>query len=169
MILYKNRLILGIIRKFFNIVFTAINAILSVFNLQLTALIALIGVVLYFTGALEGNAAFKLIYEIILILSIVYAIIATVKKMLGLGKKKVKRSKGAQLVSGKDDNSQQETNAPAVKNEVPEPIKEDNANEKPIYYRVKQNRDYVMAEYSDRYELYRIESGTLKKIRTDYK
>ena len=43
------------------------------------------------------------------------------------------------------------------------------AVETPTYYRVKQNSEYVMAEYKDRYELYRIIDGQMKKIRTDYK
>ena len=41
--------------------------------------------------------------------------------------------------------------------------------EKPRYYKLKQNPDYVMAEYSDRYELFLITANGLKKVRTDYK
>ena len=41
--------------------------------------------------------------------------------------------------------------------------------EKPKYFKVKQNPNYIMAEYMDRYELLvKTESG-LKLVRTDYK
>lgn len=39
----------------------------------------------------------------------------------------------------------------------------------PKYYSVRQNRDYVMAEYEDRYELFVKRDGGLQKVRTDYK
>lgn len=39
----------------------------------------------------------------------------------------------------------------------------------PKYYAVKQNRNYVMAEYEDRYELFVKCNGGLKRVRTDYK
>lgn len=39
----------------------------------------------------------------------------------------------------------------------------------PKYYAVKQNRNYVMAEYEDRYELFVKYNGGLKRVRTDYK
>ena len=43
------------------------------------------------------------------------------------------------------------------------------SDEKPRYYKLKQNPDYVMAEYSDRYELFLITAKGLEKVRTDYK
>ena len=86
-----------------------------------------------------------------------HAIVGTVKRLLGLDKK-VKKSKGAQIVNKKSD------------------VKDDDANdydqprkEKPTYFRVKQSPDYVMAEYSDRYELYKKSEVGLKHVRTDYK
>ena len=39
----------------------------------------------------------------------------------------------------------------------------------PKYYNVKQNKNYVMAEYEDRYELYLKTQSGLSKVRTDYK
>lgn len=42
-------------------------------------------------------------------------------------------------------------------------------SEVPRYFRVKQNPSFIMAEYSNRYELFRVENGQLVKIRTDYK
>ena len=87
MILYKNRLIFGIIKNFFVTIFTILYKILAFFNLQLTLLIALIGGILYFTGVFEQNPAILIIFYVLLIISIGYAILATIKKLLGLDKK----------------------------------------------------------------------------------
>lgn len=133
----------------------------SLFNLQPTLLVLLVGAVLYLTGLIDGNAAVKYIFQGALIISVIYAVTATVKKLLGLDKK-VKKSKGVQIV-GNSDGQIKETPA---SEEYAAPVKQP---EKPVYFRVKQNPQYVMAEYSDRYELFKITAGELKKIRTDYK
>lgn len=181
MILHRNRLIFGIIKKILRVVLGTVYHILALFNLQLTALILLIGIVLYLTGALDSNSAFKIVYELILIASVVLAIVTTVRKLLGLNKKKndkVKRSKGAQIIE--DDNAPiippPAPNYASYTAPVPPPVYNEPTapiipveHEKPMYYRVKQNPEYVMAEYSDRYELFKIVGGGLKKVRTDYK
>ena len=160
MILYKNRLIFGIIKNFFVTIFTILYKILAFFNLQLTLLIALIGGILYFTGVFEQNPAILIIFYVLLIISIGYAILATIKKLLGLDKK-VKKSKGAQIIS---------TDVKEEKEQVEE--KQEEVVQKPdlpTYYKVKNQPDYVMAEYHDRYELFRKTEQGLKKVRTDYK
>ena len=159
MILYKNRLIFGIIKNIFVTLFTIVYKIFALFNLQLTLLIALIGVILYFTGVFEQNTAILIVFYILLIISISYAILSTIKKLLGLDKK-IKKSKGAQIIVAKTEEessaeTQQEKNQPKT--------------ETPTYFRVKNHPDYVMAEYNDRYELFRKTEEGLKKIRTDYK
>lgn len=159
MILYKNRLIFGIIKNIFVTLFTIVYKIFALFNLQLTLLIALIGVILYFTGVFEQNTAILIVFYILLIISISYAILSTIKKLLGLDKK-IKKSKGAQIIDAKTEEessaeAQQEKNQPKTKT--------------PTYFRVKNHPDYVMAEYNDRYELFRKTEEGLKKIRTDYK
>jgi len=194
--MHKSRLVFGIIKKILGVIFGTIYHILALFNLQITALLLLIGLVLFFTGVFESNPTFKVVYELLIIASIVLAIVTTVRKMLGLNKKKdktVKRSKGAQIVENSNENAPiiptngyqyaQPTYqyAPPSYNEAPPipqpPIYQEAVPpvvipvepEKPVYYRVKQNPDYVMAEYSDRYELYKITGGGLTKIRTDFK
>lgn len=161
MILYKNRLFFGVIKTIIKAVFGVVNKLLSFLNLQPTLLLVLIGVVLYFTGTFDKSPAFKIIYELLIVVSIVYAVIATIKKLLGL-ENKVKRSKGAQIVSGETESKEQVSDQTVA---VAQPVKE----EKPVYFRVKQNPEYVMAEYTDKYELYKIVDGQLKKVRTDYK
>lgn len=150
----------------FKIVFGFIYKILSIFNLQPALFFCLLGIVLYFAGVFE-NAVFLLIYQLALILSFVYAIAQTVSKMLGLNKK-VKKSKGAQII----DTDKQSENVKDEKNKSEDLLDDElktTTEQVPKYFRVKQNPDYVMAEYPDRYELYQIQDGKLKKIRTDNK
>ncbi len=161
MLLYKNRLVFGIIKNLFVTIFTIIYKILSLFNLQITLLLTLVGVMLYFTGVFEQNPAILILFYVLLIISIGYAILATLKKLLGLNKK-VKKSKGAQIISTDKEQKQ----------ETPEVVQEESVikePEKPTYFKVKNHPDYLMAEFADRYELFKKTDGGLKKIRTDYK
>lgn len=139
-------------------VFKLIYKLISLFNLQFTLFVVLIGTLLYFTGTLSNNQTVLLVFQAALIISVVYAILTTIKKLLGIGKK-VKKSKGMQIVEPERKTKTEEEQTVSVE----QPIG------KPKYYRVKQNPDYVMAEYSDKYELYRIGQNGLIKIRTDYK
>ena len=162
MILYRSPLIFGFIRKIIKVFFTVLYKIFAFFNLQLTLLLSLIGLVLYITGIFEKNSIVLIIFYVLLVLSIVYAIMGTIKRLLGI-EKRVKKSKGAQIVNeqiDKQESAQEEANQ--VKTEQ---VKK----ESPTYYTVKQNNNYIMAEYSDRYELFKKTEQGLKKVRTDYK
>ncbi|MBQ9734745.1 MAG: hypothetical protein IJV95_02680 [Clostridia bacterium] len=161
MILYKNRLIFGVVRKIISMAFTVVYKILSVFNLQLTLLVLLIGAVLYLTGTLDKNPTVLLIFQVVLICSVVYAIISTVKRLLGISKKP-KKSKGAQILDTDASIDQTKVQEQAVQTVAVE-------QDKPTYFRVKQNPELIMAEYHDRYELFRVTKEGLKRIRTDYK
>ncbi len=161
MILYKNRLIFGIIKNIFVTLFTIVYKIFALFNLQLTLLVALIGVILYFTGVFEQNTAILIVFYILLIISIFYAILSTIKKLLGLDKK-IKKSKGAQIIDAKTEEEKESSTEIQQDKDQPK-------SETPTYFRVKNHPDYVMAEYNDRYELFRKTEAGLKKIRTDYK
>ncbi len=167
MILFRNRLIIGLIWKTIKVFFTVIYGILEFLSLQYTLLIGLIGVVLYFTGALDNNRVVLVIFCLILALSLIYAVISSIKKLLGIDKK-VKRSKGVQIVSNNTENQSQEHNEQEANIEVQNTIIPP-ANQYPKYFKVKQNPAYVMAEYQDRYELYKIENGKLVRVRIDYK
>ena len=87
MIIYRNRLIIGIIEKVLMAAVTVVYKILSVFNLHVTLLVALVGLVLFLTGALSASPTLSLVYKLILIFSVVYAIVSTLRGMLGLNKK----------------------------------------------------------------------------------
>ena len=162
MILYKNRLIFGIIKTIFGAVFGVLYKLIALLNLQLTLLLLLIGAVLFLTGVFEQGQTFLTLYQVLLVISAVYAVISIIKQLLGI-EKKVKRSKGAQIIDSQvqTEKLEQPLIAPTYTQIEPQ--------QKPVYYRVKQNPEYVMAEYGDRYELFRVTDGQMKKIRTDYK
>lgn len=162
MILYKNRLIFGVIKNLFKTLFTIIYKILALFNLQLTLLVALVGLIMYFTGVFEQNPALLITFYLLVVISIFYAILSTIKKLLGLNKK-VKKSKGAQIISEQTEKEEKTTETEQEKQEVVY------TPEKPTYFKVKNHDDFVMAEYSNRYELFKKTEKGLKKIRTDYK
>lgn len=148
-------------KKFIKAVFKVIYKVIAYLNLQPILLVSLIGLVLYFTGVYDGNQVVRICLQVAFILSALYAIGATIKKLLGF-EGRIKRTKGAQIVEeqGKEEPSQTQEEKQSEK--VP-------LTETPRYFRVKQNPDYVMAEFSDRYELYLVTDCGLQKIRTDYK
>ena len=156
---------------FFKTIFSFLYKLLALLNLQPTLFIALIGAVLYFTGVMNDYPVVLILFQVFLVLSAIYAIIATVRKLLGLDKR-VKKSKGMQIVGGAEKENatvQADDHTTATPVQAVAPTNEVIETEKPRYFRVKQNPDYVMAEYADRYELFLITDGGLKKIRTDYK
>ncbi len=191
MIALRNRLIFGIIKKIIVVFFTVIYKILALFNLQFTLLLLLVGLILFLTGAFENDVVLVIFY-VLIVFSIVLAIIATIKKILGIGKK-TKKSKGAQIIDTdetKQEETAEQTEQPVVAEQVVVPQQVQNvqsqvkpvqvqpvkpsvsvapAVEKPVYYRVKQNPNYVMAEYTDRYELYKKTESGLVKVRVDKK
>lgn len=189
MIILGNRLIFGIIKKIIVTVLTFVYKVLSLFNLQVTALVLLVGLVLFVTGVLERSAAALIIFCFALVLSVLGAVWFTVKRLLGLsgGKKR----KGVEIIKSKGVKTDDippaapapERARPAYAEEdAPRQVSEtaDTAQAAPAastesipayprYFAVRQNKDYIMAEYADRYELYLKDRYGLKKIRIDYK
>ncbi len=147
------------IRSLIKLLLKFIYKILSVFHLQFALAVLLIGVVLYFTGVVDKYYAIKLVLEIALVISAVYAIFATLNSLLG-GKKQKNKSHSVQIVD-QDKQKKQEVDGGAEE--------ERQINQAPVYFKIKDNPEYVMAEHSDRYELFRITEKGLVKIRTDYK
>lgn len=170
MLIIRSRLIIGIISKIISAIFKGIYKILSIFSLQWTLLLAIAGVILYFTGVLTDVMTVRVIYFLLLVCSLFYSIIATVCKLLGIGKKK---KNAVQII--KDDNKKTEEEFGLPEDDgvlqrklvEKEPVKMESGLIG--YFKVKQNPNYVMAEYTDRYELYYMTAGGLKKVRTDYK
>lgn len=156
---------------FFKTIFSFLYKLLALLNLQPALFVALIGAVLYFTGVMNDYPVVLILFQVLLVFSAIYAIVATIRKLLGLDKR-VKKSKGMQIVGGaaeSENKKEQAVNNQTLSGQTVASMQEVLVDNAPRYFRVKQNPDYVMAEYADRYELFLITDGGLKKIRTDYK
>lgn len=167
MLFFRNRLVFGIIKKILSSIFKALYAIIKVFNLQLFLFVLVVGGIVYLTGGFNGSELVKLAFYVLAGLSLLYALIETFRKLFGFDKKKKeKRNKTAE---GKKEFKTQESNpAPDIIDVVAEKPQKTEQSQ-PKYFRVKDSKDLIMAEYDDRVELYRLESGKMVKIRTDYK
>ena len=169
MVLYRNRLVFGVIGRVFSIIAKVIYRIIKLFNLQFTFLVLVAGLFLLIFGAFN-NKTLLVCFYVVLTLSVLGALYFSFTKTF-YKKKKPKKEIGD---VGDYDEREKEEKSEKVKPErsyterETEPEQEIKI-EKPKYYRVKQNPNYIMAEYSDRYELYYKTVNGLKKIRTDYK
>ena len=185
MIVYRNRLIFGVVGMIISTVFQAVYAVISFLKLQFVFLVSILWAILYLVGMTAKYPILNLFLSLALISSVMYAVVSILKALLGIDNKKRKR-RGAQLVNNQTvqpvmqtaqpvQNTQfnQTTNAsqitPQENGQAYQTGTPNAVNEQPRYFRVKQNRELIMAEYSDRYELYKISGGTLVKLRTDFK
>ena len=179
-------MIIGTIKKIITLICKGVYKLLCVFNLQFALLVAIIGSILFFCGVFEEGGFALIVFILVFIGSIVLALVLTTRKILGLDKKKEKKST-VQILPPQTPVAVQQpvvTQQPIPQTYQqpvyvqPQPtIQPTSANvqfvppveEKPKYFRVKQNPNYVMAEYSDRYELFQITQQGLKSVRVDYK
>lgn len=186
----KNHLVFGIIKKLFVYIFKFIYIFVKFLNLQPAVLIGLIGLVLYLTGKLDGTGgALQTIFYILLIFSLFYSIVKTIKSILFPNRNKEKNNdRKVESTYKKEETEENTTVPPVVKvNETVVPpvqpvpptttavppaseVKVETASKvSPVYYAVKQNPNYIMAEFPDRYELYLKTQNGLVKVRTDAK
>lgn len=169
-------------KKLIKAIFGAIYKVLSLLNLQFALLVLFVGLVLYICGVFEGGGIPLLIFTLLFIGSLLAAVIITIAKIFGAGKDKKKdKDSSVQIVSQTEEESNTKQSTPEQTSfesqqtqdiDFVQPNEFDKKNieeEKPCYYRVKQNPNYMMAEYSNRYELYLITPQGLRKVRTDYK
>lgn len=202
----KTGLVFGLIKKVIVAVFKAVYTVLSFFNLHLTVLVGLVGLVLFLTGTFDKYPTVQTGFYIAIIASVIVAIIITIKKLLGLSNKNRKR-KGVEIMNTEGAENAETAPAASLRNAAGEaealyaqtaPPQGGRASENgfqgesagagnsvgsgnsglsaadsrkayPVYYEVKQNKNYIMAEYADRYVLYFKDRNGLRKIRTDVK
>lgn len=175
MILYKSRLITDAVAGILKAVIKIIYKILKVLNLRLLALLALAGLVFYFTGLFEDVIVLAVFVAVALV-CLGFNLAAKVEKLFSIGKKN--KGGGVQMVSNRlPQNVGADSSVPPQKH-----VSDYNGNEAgytneeartevknyPIYYKVR-NSSCVMAEFEDRYELYIKTANGLKRVRTDYK
>ena len=165
---------MGALKKFLVGIFKVVYEIIAFFNLQYALLVLLIGLILFFTGVFKNSVTALVIFLIIFGLSVLLAVQLSLGKIFK-GSKKPKKQNSIVDVSLPPENTAQKKETEEKKEGFFSEKRFDTAyspyiaEEKPRYFRIKSNPKYVMAEFSDRYELYYEDNGQLKKIRTDYK
>lgn len=159
MIFIKNRGIIGILKRIIKAVFRVVYAVINLLGLQALLFTLLVGLVLYVTGIIPENKTVVIIFAVAIVLSIVFAVYLTVHR---ISKTVKKDNPSVKIITPTDVDSDLGQN----QTEQRPPIVDE---EKPRYFKVKENPNYLMAEYADRYELLLITKDGLKKVRVDYK
>ena len=137
--------------RFIDKFFRALCRVIEKLSLQpLLAVLAVWLILLALLPEKKITLAFIIIFLVLMGLALVYAIVATTYKILIYISESPSRRKERRVRAETFEESEVE-------------------RETPSYYRVTQNPDYVMAEYSDRYELYYDDGGKLKYIKTTFK
>lgn len=95
--IFKSRLIFGAIKRIVCTVLKTIYRVLSVFNLQVTILILILGLILLITGVFASVPTLKTVFWILLALSIVLAGFLTVSKVKKWGHKIFGKKKDTRL------------------------------------------------------------------------
>ena len=170
MYLYKNRLIFGFIKKVIGFVFKAIYAVLSFFNMQYAFLGAVLGAILFFTGALSNDTLFYA-YIVLIGVLVLLGLFLCFIKLFGIGKKK-KDKKGKdkkEKERSTEEKEEREENKDESYKDLYYKKDVENNNDEPVYKPVKGHSGYYMKEYADKYELFRLKNGVMEHIRTDYK
>ena len=163
MIFLKNRLVFGTIKRIIKMVFSVAYKIIKAFNLHLTLFVLLLGMVLAILGVIEKGSLEYTLFLVALGLTVVYAVVKTIKTVFG-----IKPKNGKVKIIKTDDKTQSvQEQGQAFSEQYQQPVQE--VQEKPTYYTVKNNPSYVYAEYSDRYELFLKTSSGLKRVRVDHK
>lgn len=164
MLFVKRYLVVGIIKKIVTAVAKIIYKILSLFHLEFTLLCVVLGCVLEIAnGTVSKSKTSLIVFHAILAATVVYAFLRT----LGIGKRpksEKKERKEKQTAPDEEQTKQIEEVERSFNENVALKIEE-----QPKYFRVKQNPKYVMAEYTDRYELFLDTGSGYEYVRTDYK
>lgn len=143
-----------IITKIIKLVFETVWSVIKLLyqmHLTLALLVGITGLICYWLDVFE-NQTYLILFHVALGLSVFLALykIFRIKP-----KKKEKKPENEKEAS----NSEVQTTVTETENVVDEPK----------YYAVKDKPGYVMAEYADRFELYKKVKYGLKKVRVDYK
>ena len=193
MILVKSRLIFGLIKTIISLAFKIVYKIIKWFRLIFAVLVFIAWVILHFTGVLADYPYIKIILAVLMVLALIYPIYALIRK---LTKKRINNGEeNSQTIIDSEGKTYQadkpykpyQTEQPYKPNNVfqagpnyqSELIKQEQSSSIQYsgssdptfigYFKVKQNPNYLMAEYTDRYELFLKTENGLKKVRVDYK
>lgn len=157
--------LLNTLYAIFKFIIKIFKDILIATKLFFPVICGLIGFLLFKLGIIAYGEISFLIFAFIFAMSVLLTLFTWVKRF----NKKI-------LANGKNGNNKEEVlrykRAKNQKYVVNAPIQQhkiENDVIKPRIYGVKQNPDYIMHEYPDRYELYKKNNNGKEYIRTDYK
>ena len=178
--LFKGFLVFGLLKKLIVLLFKFIYFFIKFLNLQMACLVLLVGLVLVITGTIPSSSVATTIFYVMLVLSIFVSITSTIKNLLFPKERKDKKTRSSVQIVETDTESEETEGTetkPSVKDDENNPVNinsttidvQEEKIKYPIYFAVKQNANYIMAEYKDRYELLEKTPKGLVKIRTDYK
>ncbi len=95
MLTVQSRLIYGLIKWITKGVVKLILKIIKLFSLQFALLVLIFGGILYLSGGWYTLPALQFLFYFLMIASVVYALVSTVRNLLGLGKKSDNDEKGS--------------------------------------------------------------------------
>ena len=148
--------------------------VLFCIHLQALLFVVVLGVILEVATGKVFSGTGGVLFGLAVTFTVIYAVIRTTagvtNAFTGLF-----GSKDRKKTPSPDDDEDDGDEPEIIKPQPKEPKRKEREKkkayyrEKPKYFRVRQNSDYVMAEYSDRYELFKIVDGRLIYVRTDKK
>ena len=97
----RTNFIFAPVRIAIKLVFKVIYKVLSLFHLQLFLFVVLVGLILFLTGVLTSSPVAKIITFVAVCFSLVYALITSVRSLLGLNGKKKKKFGAVEVISPK--------------------------------------------------------------------
>ncbi len=162
MLLVKSRSIFGGLKKAVKVIFEAVYKVLSFFNLQFTLLVGFLGLILYVTGLFHKYPQIRVWFLVAIIASVFLGLFLFIRKLFKKSKKLEDKAERGNVQTVRVESEATETKEEIEKSSTVI------QNEKPKYYKVAQNPNYIMAEYPDRYELYKKTPNGLVKVRTDF-
>lgn len=188
MFLFRNRLatgaIIAIIMSGIKVAFDIVYGLLKALKLQLLLSALFVGAILFLTKVLPENQTLLFVFIGFVALGFFYAVLGNVNRVKKLfsGANKRRTEKLKERAEREEQEEFKQKREEQIRQEEREKIEQERlliqngqasvpkkTESYPKYYKVKQNNNYVMAEYRDRYELYVKKDGKLFKVRTDKK
>lgn len=167
-------LVLGAVKVALDIVYK----VLKLLKLQFLAAVLFVGAILFIFNVIPENTKVFITFIVFAALGFIYFVAGNLHRISKFFNKFHKeREKEAEKIEREKEEItrivEQQEKIRQEKEELireREEIREEKERQSyPKYYAVKEHKGYVMAEYPDRYVLYRRENGKLYRVRTDRK
>lgn len=139
---------------------------LTFLNLHVILFVVVVGILLYLLGVFNTVPELVIVYPIVLVLSIIFAISSTINKIINPKSKNKKKKKNTQDKDEPKVDVKVSNDVNYNEPKVDEPL---DTTKVIRYFKTAKNPNVVVVEYIDRYDLYYKSNTGFKFIRTDYK